>query len=70
MGHQKDDQIETILKRVLEGAHWTHFTGLKSENWLAGLRVLRPLLGVTKSDIYQFLKNYPQQGFEDAQYEK
>ncbi len=65
LAHQQDDQVETVLKRVLEGSHWSHFTGLQSETWLQGIRYLRPLLSISKKDVYVFLKDRHLVPFED-----
>lgn len=64
-GHHQDDQAETVFKRVLEGAHWSRWTGLKTENWMHGARVLRPLLNVSKQEIRFFLAEHAHQHFED-----
>ncbi len=65
-GHQQDDQAETIFKRVLEGSHWSHWTGLKPETWLYGVRILRPLLEVSKKEIQEMLAQKEKAGFEDS----
>ena len=64
-GHHQDDQAETIFKRILEGSHWSRWTGLKSENWIQGIRVLRPLLGIAKCEILQTLAQEGLQAFDD-----
>jgi tRNA(Ile)-lysidine synthase len=64
-GHHQDDQAETVFKRVLEGAHWSRWTGLKSEGWIQGVRILRPLLTVSKSEIRETLVKEGLQAFED-----
>lgn len=66
LGHQRDDLVETILKRVLEGSYWAHFEGLKAESWLHGMRLLRPLLGISKKDIHAFLQQKELAAFDDA----
>ncbi len=53
LGHQADDQAETVLKRVLEGAHLVSFSAMSGESELAGMRVWRPLLGTTKKEILE-----------------
>lgn len=54
-GHHADDQAETILKRVLEGAHWAHFNGLSSEMNVYGVIVFRPFLSHTKQELVDCL---------------
>src|SRR5262249_16837223 len=64
-GHHQDDQAETICKRIFEGAHWSHWNGLKPESWKRGARILRPLLGVTKGEISLFLSKRNIEAFID-----
>lgn len=65
-GHHQDDQAETVFKRVLEGSHWSRWEGLQAESWIQGVRVLRPLLDVSKKEIRLFLVDHAQQPFEDS----
>ena len=46
LAHQADDQAETILKRVLEGAHFLALGGMQKQSTLFGMRALRPLLEI------------------------
>src|SRR2546422_248006 len=50
-GHTRDDQIETILLRLLRGAGRRGLGGMRPG---AG-RLLRPLLDVTRADVRRFL---------------
>jgi tRNA(Ile)-lysidine synthase len=52
LGHQADDQAETVLKRLFEGGL---LGGLSAETELRGMQVWRPLLGVEKSEILDWL---------------
>lgn len=65
LGHQRDEKIETTLKRVLEGSSLFSLSGMKAHSLFGGYKVIRPLLSIPKSEIYAFLKknNYPY--FED-----
>lgn len=65
LGHHSDDQAETVLKRVLEGAYLTKLSGIKSNVPLAGLKVLRPLLEVSKKEILQYLQQQKIEYFTD-----
>lgn len=64
-GHHQDDQAETILKRILEGSHWSRWKGLQAESWLKGVRILRPLREISKQKIKDFLRDEKIKAFED-----
>lgn len=52
--HHQDDQIETILQKILRGSGISAFTGIKSlKNDL-----FRPLLEVSKSEIIDFVEKF------------
>ena len=51
LGHQADDQAETVLKRILEGANLISLGGIKEETVLYGMKVLRPLLSFSKKKL-------------------
>lgn len=65
-GHHQGDQAETIFKRIMEGAHWSRWSCLKPENKVKGIRILRPLLTMTKKDIQKMLSDVPFQAFDDS----
>lgn len=65
LAHQRDDVAETVLKRILEGAHLPHLSGLKPVSFINGMKVLRPLLSIPKKDIYEFLRKNHLTYFED-----
>lgn len=64
-GHHQGDQAETIFKRMAEGAHWSRWQGLKSESFIHGVRVLRPLLALTKNQILATLEGESTHPFDD-----
>lgn len=66
VGHHLDDQSETILKRVLEGSHWSCLPALNEEAWIEEARVLRPLLQFSKKELSFFLEKRGVVPFEDA----
>ena len=66
LGHQADDQAETVLKRVFEGASLFSLGGLALESSLLGMRVWRPLLFVEKKEILQWLSSRNLTYFLDA----
>lgn len=66
LGHHLDDQAETVLKRLFEGATLQRLGGLKKKTVIEGLTVLRPLLDVRKRDIEHFLKEKNHMFFHDS----
>src|SRR3990172_43877 len=55
VAHTADDQVETVLMRVLEGAG---ITGLKGIPRVTDERVERPLLGTWRKEILEYLKRH------------
>ncbi|MGE3535479.1 MAG: tRNA lysidine(34) synthetase TilS [Parachlamydiales bacterium] len=56
LAHQADDQAETVLKRLLEGAHPIHWPGIEADAKMGEMRTLRPLLGVSKKELVLWLE--------------
>jgi tRNA(Ile)-lysidine synthase len=55
LGHQADDQAETVLKRVFEGASFFSLGGLAADTIVRDMKIWRPLLFVEKKEILQWL---------------
>lgn len=56
-GHHADDNVETILDRIVRGTHLRGLGGIPAERELAGergIRIVRPLLAVRREQIEQF----------------
>ncbi|MBS0652066.1 MAG: tRNA lysidine(34) synthetase TilS [Verrucomicrobia bacterium] len=66
LAHQADDQAETVLKRLLEGAHPMHWPGIEAEGRMGGMRTLRPLLGITKKELALWLEERGHAPFIDG----
>lgn len=66
LGHQADDQAETVLKRLFEGASLYSLRGLARETNLAGMKVWRPLLPTQKKEILAWLAAKGISYFDDA----
>ncbi len=49
-GHHADDQLETMLMRLLRGAGPKGLRGLRRVRWMEDVRVIRPMLEVTRAD--------------------
>ena len=53
--HTADDQAETVLLRLLRGAGLRGLAGMPARGRVRGLRVVRPLLGVTREQVLDYL---------------
>ncbi len=56
LAHHADDLAETSLKRAFEGARLCSLGGMAKQSSLEGMTVWRPLLGIPKSDLLQFIQ--------------
>ncbi len=65
LGHHADDQIETVLKRILEGSSIEAMQGIAEKRVLGQMSVIRPLLTVRKNEIIDWLKERELSWFED-----
>lgn len=55
LAHHADDQAETVLKRIFEGADIPHLSALQEVNTVDGVILWRPLLKVSKTMISQWV---------------
>lgn len=65
LAHHADDQAETVLKRVLEGASLCSLRGLRSVSLLQGMVVWRPLLAHAKGELAHWLQARGLRGLQD-----
>lgn len=66
LGHQADDQAETVLKRVLEGAHFSRWAGIHGISHIENMVVWRPLLSASKQEILAWLQKKQSPYLEDS----
>ncbi len=66
IAHHQDDLAETVLKRMLEGAHLHKLGALSPESVFHSMRVWRPLLPLNKNQISSYLSNLGAKGFDDV----
>jgi tRNA(Ile)-lysidine synthase len=66
LAHQADDQVETILKKVLEGAHPLFWGGMKEVSLLNGMHIWRPLLNTPKKELEAYIKEQGLEPFIDS----
>jgi len=57
LGHNLDDQAETVLMRLLRGAGLSGLSGISNRRLMQKVVFIRPLLETTRSSIDRFLKN-------------
>ncbi len=53
LGHHADDQAETVLMRLLRGAGGTGLCGISAKSFG---KLVRPLLGATRRDIEEYIR--------------
>ena len=67
VGHNRDDQAETILQRILRGTGPRGLAGIPARRRLAeGLTLVRPLLATGRGAIREYLRLIGQSWREDA----
>lgn len=65
--HHQDDQIETVLHRILRGTGIAGLQGIApARQWLPGVGLVRPLLPFTRKEIVDYLTSIGQTWREDA----
>ncbi len=55
LGHNEDDQLEVVSKRIFEGAPFVRFDGILPSSYEDDILILRPLLKFKKCDIEKYL---------------
>jgi tRNA(Ile)-lysidine synthase len=66
-GHTADDQAETVLHRLIRGAGIRGLRGIAAVRELApGIRLVRPMLTVSRADVIEYLGEIGQPWREDA----
>ena len=65
LAHHGDDQIETILLRILRGSGPLGLEGIRCESRIKGLRVIHPLLATTRKALRDFLTDHGMTWRED-----
>lgn len=66
LAHQAEDLAETVLKRVLEGAHLFQLGGMRQISYLHQMKVFRPFLPFSKKQLIHFLQEKKIPFLEDS----
>ena len=64
--HHLDDQIETILMKLMEGSNLYGYGGISICNDDGEYKIIRPLLCLSKEDLYSYAKENSLVYFEDS----
>ncbi|MCX5712225.1 MAG: tRNA lysidine(34) synthetase TilS [Candidatus Omnitrophica bacterium] len=57
LGHNLDDQAETVLMRLLRGSGLYGLSAIQPKRQINGLTIIRPFLDTRRKDIEKFLKS-------------
>jgi len=56
LGHNLDDQAETVLMRILRGTGLYGLSGILPKRRISGFQIIRPLIEVKRSEIEAYLR--------------
>ena len=65
VAHHLDDQVETILMRIVRGTSFSGYSGIKAIRSDRNVSIIRPLMNIKKEDIIQYAKANNTKYFED-----
>jgi tRNA(Ile)-lysidine synthetase-like protein len=63
--HHADDQLETILMKLIRGSNLLGYSGMRGMVTLNGFTYIKPLLSYTKEDLYTYAKEHDVPYLED-----
>lgn len=65
LAHHLDDQVETVLFRLIRGAGPSGLRGIPESRALGAGKILRPFLGISRSQIEEYAAVIPLESVED-----
>lgn len=66
VAHHLDDQVETVLMRIVRGTSFSGYSGIKEIRYDRNVSIIRPLMDIKKECIIEYAKSNNIQYFEDA----
>lgn len=66
LAHHREDQAETLLMRLLRGSGLRGLCGMEPDTAAEGARILRPLLGFSREELREALREAEQPWREDS----
>lgn len=66
LAHHRGDQIETVFQRLIRGSGFGGLRGIADRSMVYGIAVLRPLLGVDRMTLANYLRSNSQTWRVDA----
>jgi tRNA(Ile)-lysidine synthetase-like protein len=66
LGHHDDDIIENVVNNLFRGRNILDLTVMEKEDCMFGVCISRPLIGLRKSQVYEFAKKYKIPYFKDT----
>ena len=66
VAHHKDDQAETLVLNLIRGTGLKGLAAMHPDRIVNGLRIIRPLLDITKKEILQYLARMGQDYVTDS----
>jgi len=58
LGHNKDDSIENIFSNIIKKKNYDNLLGMSTQSIEQEVKIFRPLLNISKSDIIKFAQKY------------
>ncbi|QMS85004.1 tRNA lysidine(34) synthetase TilS [Candidatus Xianfuyuplasma coldseepsis] len=65
VAHHLDDQVETVLMRIVRGTSFSGYTGIKEIRMDRNVSIIRPLMNITKEDIITYAEKHDIAFFND-----
>ena len=66
VAHHLDDQVETVLMRIVRGTSFSGYSGIKEIRYDRNVSIIRPLMEITKEQIVAYAQENSINYFEDS----